>query len=450
MIKFLAVLVTRMFFHKIIITGQPNKAVSGLWIANHSNGIVDPAILISIAPVFLHPLAKATLWNNLVMRLFLMLTRAIPVVRKQDADEMNQKTHGTLPPDWMKKINADAFKTVDRLLIDGDSILIFPEGVSHDNPYLHPLKTGVARMATEAVIEANAEHSKYTQKFIMIQPIIIDYTEKNEFRSSVYIRYCDPIKVTAESVSIADLMSEIQKSFKKYFVEFKTWDEKRNWQYLFKLYYGRDPASLDQFRVFFENNHQSIGNDVILLNKIQTMRCMLQVSGISPINSCWRRSVYGKTNSLTWFIMFLLRIVSFTLLTAPVSLLFTLVWGIPLTLCRILGTGLKKYNRDVYATMEIAHAMWILPVWASMISGIFTMLIVDVKDPLFHMFGVWLAIFLSVPIFLKIGLFVEEHLNFCSGYFRFGLLKLTFPRGLKEMLKEWETIANQVIQKVHS
>lgn len=450
MIHFLAVLITRMFFHKIIITGKSDATASSLWVVNHANGIVDPAILIASVPVFLHPLAKAPLWNNFVMRFFLKLTQAIPVVRKQDEEEMSQEKDTKYQEDWRKKINADAFKLVNDLLIKGECILIFPEGLGHDDPYLHPLKTGVARMAIQAANEAASGQSKCAQKFITIQPVILDYTEKNEFRSSVYIRYCDAIKITAQNTSIEDVMTQIEASFKKYFVEFKTWDEKRNWQYIFKLIYGREPLSLEEFHDFVEQNRNLLANDVVLFEKVQTMRCMLQASGISPINSCWRRSVSGSSNSWLWFVMFLLRIISFTLLTAPVSLLFTLVWGIPLTLCRVLGTTKKQYRRDIYATMQIAHAMWVLPLWASFISGLFTLFILDLEAPFLRMFGLWWAIFLSVPIVLKIGLFAEEHLNFCSGYFRFGLLKLTFPRGLKEMLKEWESIANRIIQKVHS
>lgn len=450
MIHFLAVLITRMFFRRIIITGNPSHNSSAVWISNHTNGIVDPAIVISTAPVFLHPIAKATLWNNYVMRVFLILTQAIPVARRQDEEEMNEQKHGELAADWRKKLNDDAFKLVNKLLVMGERILIFPEGVSHDTPYLHPFKTGVARMAIQAAGEMCLKGMQCAQNAVTIQPVILDYTEKSEFRSSVYLRYCDAITVTAQNKSVSDLMNQILASFEKYFVKFKTWDEKRNWQYLFKIYYGREPDSLDEFHGFVNNNRAAVESDPNLLTKVQTMRCMLQVSGISPLNSCWRNSVHGDTNSWTWFILFVLRIISFTILTVPVSLLFTLVWGIPLTLCRVLGTYRKKYNRDVYATMEIAHAMWLLPLWASFVSGIFTMLIVDVKEPFLHMFVVWWVIFLSVPIILKFGLFVEEHLNFCSGYFRFGLLKLTFPRGLREMLSEWKAIANTLTQKICS
>ena len=61
--------------------------------------------------------------------------------------------------------------------MDGDRILIFPEGLSHDDPFLHPLKTGIARMAIQAVSALS--------NTIMIQPVIIDYSEKNEFRSEL-------------------------------------------------------------------------------------------------------------------------------------------------------------------------------------------------------------------------------------------------------------------------
>ena len=67
----------------------------------------------------------------------------------------------------------------------------------------------------------------------------------------------------------------------------------------------------------------------------------------------------------------------------------------------------------------------------------------------FDSFSRLACFFLLTPALLLVGLFVEENLNFCAGYFRFGLLKVTFPRGfLEEMMREWKEISGAVIQEV--
>ena len=380
MLHLLALILSHMFFRKITISGKPYTGKTALWVVNHSNGIVDPTVLLALSPVLLRPLAKAPLWNNLVMRVFLKITRAIPVARTQDVEEMFKNERPADPAAWQKKVNEEAFKAVNKALVDGEHILIFPEGVSHDDAYLHAFKTGVARMAVQAAatlssgvspaVEPRDDTSgKSTVDTVTIQPVIIDYSEKNEFRSALYIQYCDPVTVTAKDTSVPNIMEKMTASFKKHFVEFKTWDEKRNWQFLFKIFYGREPDSLKEFHDFVEKNRNPIEQDVVLFGKIQTMRCMLQASGISPCSACWRNAARGQGNWM-WFLMFILRILSYTFIKAPLTLLFTLVWGIPLELCHFLGGNNKKYHRDVYATLEIANAMWILPVWASfLISG---------------------------------------------------------------------------------
>src|SRR5258705_7092758 len=59
---------------------------------------------------------------------------AIPVHRRQDA--------GSDPSQ-----NRETFDTARAVLARGGAIAIFPEGASHSDPKLRPLKTGAARIA---------------------------------------------------------------------------------------------------------------------------------------------------------------------------------------------------------------------------------------------------------------------------------------------------------------
>ncbi len=433
MLHFIAKFLSRMFFRRIIISGKPYDGKPALWVGNHSNGIVDPLVMLSLSPVLLRPLAKATLWNNWVMKLFLNFTRAIPVARPQDAEEMAEEEGHIVGKVWIQTVNLKAFECVHEAIQKEQRILIFPEGLSHDDPRMHTLKTGVSRMALEADRE------------VVIQPVVLDYSEKNEFRSELYIHYCVPIVVTPESFSVEDLMLKIQKSYNDVFIECESWDEKRNWYYLFKIFNGRIPNSLVEFKNFVAPIRQKMNEDPVLFGKVHTMRCMLQANNIKPIDSCWRKAVQnGKHNS--WFFLLILASLSFVFIKGPILLLQTMIWGVPFEICNRLGAG-KTYNRDVYATMKIAHGMWVFPLWMCFIPGVLTLAIHD-NFPAIHMIALWCIIFALMPLTLLLGLYISENFKFCSGYFKFGVLKLTFPRALEEMLREWKNIAAAVSQKV--
>src|SRR5918996_136549 len=70
----------------------------------------------------------------------------------------------------------------------GGTIGICPEGVSHNEPRLKPLKTGAARIALGAA-------STGSQLDVKIVPVGLYYTEKTTFRSSALLRFGEPITV---------------------------------------------------------------------------------------------------------------------------------------------------------------------------------------------------------------------------------------------------------------
>src|SRR4029077_1060377 len=72
-----------------------------------------------------------------IIGFFCRAFEAIPVYRRQDAgSDPSQKP--------------EAFETARAVLARGGAIGIFPEGTSHSDPQLRPLKTGAARIALGA------------------------------------------------------------------------------------------------------------------------------------------------------------------------------------------------------------------------------------------------------------------------------------------------------------
>ncbi|MBX9704294.1 MAG: 1-acyl-sn-glycerol-3-phosphate acyltransferase, partial [Silvanigrellaceae bacterium] len=302
MLRLLSILLCRFFFRSVNISGTPYTGKSSIWCANHTGAIVDPMVMLGLAPVKLRPIAKHTLWKMPGMKQLLTITHAIPIKRLQDLKKDSLALSEMLTKDiddhvMQQNLNNDAFQAVCEVLLEGGNILIFPEGVSHDSPYIHPLKTGLARMALIALSKAKEENFS-----IIIQPVSIDYSEKTEFRSDVSLHFCEPIAVSSLETSVKEIMNSVRDSLENGIASFFTWDEKRNWRFLFELTYGRSPYSAQEFRLFVENNRAGFDQDPVFLARIQTLRRMMQVIDISPIQMIWGEANQKKRNFF-WLIL---------------------------------------------------------------------------------------------------------------------------------------------------
>jgi len=86
--------------------------------------------------------------------------------------------------------NADAFDAVLDVLEAEGAVLLFPEGKSHSDPALAPLKTRLARMALMARAERCLNR-------ILIIPIGLTFERKWEARSRVLMQFGTPIMCVA-------------------------------------------------------------------------------------------------------------------------------------------------------------------------------------------------------------------------------------------------------------
>src|SRR6266849_2751906 len=130
----------RVYFRRIEVTGLENvpRDTPVIFVLNHPNALVDPAFLLCLAPRRVSFLAKAPLFTMPVIGYFVRALEALPVYRQQDEGQDVTK-------------NQETFAAARRLLAKGGTIGICPEGISHDQPGLQPIKTGTARIALGAV-----------------------------------------------------------------------------------------------------------------------------------------------------------------------------------------------------------------------------------------------------------------------------------------------------------
>jgi glycerol-3-phosphate O-acyltransferase / dihydroxyacetone phosphate acyltransferase len=170
-------LILRIFFRRVEVAGLERvpKNRSVIFVLNHPNGLVDPLFILCFAPRPVSLLGKSTLFK---MPLIGWLARALdtlPVYRQQDQGVDVSR-------------NRETFQKCRELLNRGGSLALFPEGVSHSEPSLRPLKTGTARIALGAA-------SSGMNKDLMIVPAGLYYTAKAQFRSSALLYFGEPIKV---------------------------------------------------------------------------------------------------------------------------------------------------------------------------------------------------------------------------------------------------------------
>ena len=151
---------------------------------NHGNGLADPLVLIRATPRMVRFCAKDTLWKVPIMKYFIRNSGAVPVYRSVE--------HGGKAKD----MNLEVFDKVISALREGDCLGFAPEGVSRFLPYMEqPLKTGVARIALEAVRQS-AEAGDPAFR-VRILPVCLNFTHREKFRSDLCMRYRKPIYVDA-------------------------------------------------------------------------------------------------------------------------------------------------------------------------------------------------------------------------------------------------------------
>jgi glycerol-3-phosphate O-acyltransferase/dihydroxyacetone phosphate acyltransferase len=170
-------LALRVFFRRIEVKGLRHISREGatIFVANHPNALVDPVFILCYAPRRVSFLAKAPIFKMPVLGWIASSLEAIPVYRRQDEGSDVSR-------------NQETFARARNLLKRGGTLALCPEGVSHSDTKMRPLKTGAARIALGVV----AEDARLELKII---PAGLYYTAKAAFRSAALLRFGEPITV---------------------------------------------------------------------------------------------------------------------------------------------------------------------------------------------------------------------------------------------------------------
>jgi 1-acyl-sn-glycerol-3-phosphate acyltransferase len=206
-------LVLRIFFQRVEVVGKELIPLDRplVLVANHVNGLIDPLLILGPLPIWARLLGKSTLWKIPFLRPFLKMAGVIPVYRAQDKVDTAQ--------------NEETFARCHDHLAAGGALCLFPEGKSHSEPMLQPLKTGLARI----VLGAERKHPGLG---VRIVPVGLTFNEKESFRSRALVQVGEPIDPALEveldrtdnPAAVRALTARVDRGLKEVTVNYPSWE----------------------------------------------------------------------------------------------------------------------------------------------------------------------------------------------------------------------------------
>ena len=200
-------------FYRLRISGESvprNGPV--LLVANHPNSLFDPVLVMAAARRKVRFLGKAPLFSDPLVGWLVRGSGSIPVYRRQDDPALTAK-------------NEDMFRAVHDVISEGAAVAIFPEGISHNEPSLTPLKTGAARIALGAA-------AKLGGSFPII-PVGLVFRQKERFRSEAQAVVGEPVewedlssKTVGDVEAVRELTRRIDESLRTVTVNLEDWEDK--------------------------------------------------------------------------------------------------------------------------------------------------------------------------------------------------------------------------------
>lgn len=376
------------FFRRIELYNYEDvpRGTGLIFVSNHPNALIDPALLFVALPRKIAFLAKSTLFKMPIIGWLVKTVGALPLYRQQDRGEdvsKNQKT----------------FTMARELLKTGGAIALFPEGVSHNAPTLLPLKTGAARIAIGAVSSGSNPGSLT----LRIVPVGLYYTEKTTFRSEALLYFgtafeveraeldengqpprdavrtlTDRIESALREVTLnaeSDARIAVAKIAEEVFTVTTPHEDNLAERHEFLKKFVAEPADDEDPRL--EKRLEEYNRK---LDELGIESEFLDLAGYS------RRFVIRQAIKRSWYLF----------VFAPLVIFGTLLHLIPYRLGRLISsTQTRKGDHDMTSTVKLLTAMVFIPatwiVFAAVLAFAFSWLIAVVSIPVSALSG-WVAL----------------------------------------------------------
>ena len=348
----------RIYFRRIEVAGLEHVPADTpvIFVLNHPNALVDPCFLLCLAPRRVSFLAKAPLFRMPVIGSLVRALDSLPVYRSQDEGSDTAK-------------NRETFAMARELLAAGGTLAICPEGVSHDEPRLKPLKTGTARIALGTVSSGVTLNLK-------IIPAGLYYTAKTTFRSAALLYFGEPIEVEPVILDAAGnpprgsaraLSDRIERALREVILEAEHKEALALIEKAERMFFANDAGSNDQRtlerelqlrRQFLEGyafHHTRAPQRLAALEgRMARFEQELEQAGLDPRSLSPPASAGGVIAHL------LTRTIGFLLLL-PFSLFGTAVHYPAFYFGGYMARRLARNTEDVISTIKIISAMLLFP-----------------------------------------------------------------------------------------
>lgn len=343
--------ISRIYFRSIVVTGNiPEPATGGrLFAANHVNGLVDPILVLTTTRCAISPIAKSTLWSIPGLRWLLNAAEAVPIVRRKDAPEKNSEENDRI------------FQKISEHLGSGGNILIFPEGTSHNEPHLVPLRSGAARMLAKAQAEA--------KRPITFQAVGLEFDARDTFRSNVLVLF-GPIRDVADfpagETQATAITEAIKKDLSSLIIEAPSWESRIALAHVAEMFFNdnKDATLLDRHNIGQEAmrlrailESASAGELASIINAVETY--FANVDAARTTDRFVARGVgFDRGRAIRGAILLFL---------LPLSLLGMVLYYLPYLLPRIVGRTAKG-EVDVVSTYKLGTGLLVYPLWLALLA----------------------------------------------------------------------------------
>ena len=422
----------RIYFQRIEVTGLEHvpQDTPVIFVLNHPNALVDPVFLLCLAPREVSFLAKAPLFHMPVISYFVKALDSLPVYRRQDEGQDVSR-------------NEETFVAARKLLARGGTIGICPEGVSHDEPGLRPIKTGAARISLAAV--STGEVSK-----LQIVPAGLYYTSKTSFRSEALLYFGNPIDVepvklepdgTPPREAVRLLSNRIERALREVILDAQHEEELQLTARAERIFSSaandgtgdslKEELRLQQrfikaYSVLQQHQPERVRR---LVHRMVRFEEELTQAGVDPDELSPPRSTAGVFASI------LRRSIVFLLMLGP-AVIGTLTHYPAYKLGGFLATRISRDSDDVTSTVKIVSAMLLFPL---------TWIVLAVLGYVY--FG-WLAAVLAlllIPFCGYVAIVFFEELDKSIAGVRVLMFFLVRRRFFVRLLAERNAIRNEII-----
>lgn len=417
----------RLFFRRIE-TVNADVVPSGtgvIFVLNHPNGLVDPALVFVALPRKISFLAKSTLFRMPVISFLLKTAEALPLYRRIDSGEDVSK-------------NQITFELCGDRLRRGGSIALFPEGVSHNSPKLLPAKTGAARIALGAVSVNGGEPLD-----LRIVPVGLFYTNKTTFRSEALLHFGEPFKVEPVELDengepireeVRNLTDRIESSLRDVTLNAET-DAQLHAARLAEEIFSTAEANEGlgeklEFLKSFVSSTSATGDEAVIVDKVVEYDKKLDAHGLDPehlsLAQFTTKAVVVQAMLQIWPLI----------LFSPLSIVGAVIHYPAYKLCGVVADRFSKHGADdVASTVKVLAGMVFVPLTWLITAGV-----------AFYFLG-WEFALLSLPVTVVCGylaMYSQEEILELSGWARAIWTYLTRRETFLRMFVERRELQHQL------